>query len=393
MRRLLLRNLACLAAGALLLAPAAARAAGVQIESPVEGATVFGKTEVKAQVFEGAEPVTRVEVYVNGKLVGTVAKPPYTLLFEAGDENIQRELKVVAYGASGVAGSATRVFKPLQIDDTMDLKLQQLFITVNRGQERALDLDQGDFRIADNGKQQQIVTFGKGELPLTAVLLLDTSESMQGERLQGVRRGATAFLQGMKPLDEAAVVMFSDRLLQLTPFSEDKSVLAHALATTQAAGGTAVNDFLYMSLKLLEPRLGRRVVVLLSDGDDVHSVVPMSEVLWKSRTGQAMIYWIQLEGGEKHHSFASAWRNAKDNDKEYDTLAKAVLESGGRIQRIDKVAEIESAFRGILQELREQYVIGYYPTDVRKDGRWHDVRVDVQRFGVRVRTRDGYVDF
>jgi Ca-activated chloride channel family protein len=275
----------------------------------------------------------------------------------------------------------------------MDLRLQQLFVTVNRGEKRALDLGEDDFRIADNGKQQQIVTFGKGELPLTAVLLLDTSESMQGERLEGVRRGATAFLQGMKKLDEAAVLMFSDRLLKITPFSEDKAVIARALANTQAAGGTAVNDYLYMSLKLLEPRLGRRVVILLSDGSDVHSVVPMSDVLWKTHTGQAMIYWIQLEGGEKHHSYASAWRNSKENDKEYDSLAKAVVESGGRIQRIDKVAEIEGAFRSILQELREQYVIGYYPSDIRKDGRWHDIRVNVDQSGVRVRARDGYVDF
>jgi Ca-activated chloride channel family protein len=376
-----------------LLAAGAARATiGVRIDSPAEGTPVFGRTEVKAELF-AAEPVTKVEVYVNGKLVGTVTKPPYAVTFDAGDENVKREIKVVAYGAAGVAGSATRIAVPLQIDDTMDLKLQQLFITVNRGQERALDLDQGDFRIADNGRQQQIVTFGKGELPLTAVLLLDTSESMQGERLEGVRRGATAFLQGMKPLDEAAVLMFSDRLLQVTPFSEDKSLLARSLTKAQAAGGTAVNDFLYMSLKMLEPRLGRRVVILLSDGADVHSVVPMADVLWKTHTGQAMIYWIQLEGGEKHHSYASAWRNAKENDKEYDTLEKAVVESGGRIQRIDKISELEGAFRGILQELREQYVIGYYPSDVKKDGRWHDIRVDVQRFGVHVRARDGYVDF
>ena len=391
MRRPLSTGIVALSLG--LLAAGAARATiGVRIDSPAEGTPVFGRTEVKAELF-AAEPVTKMEVYVNGKLVGTVTKPPYAVTFEAGDENIKREIKVVAYGAAGVAGSATRIAVPLQIDDTMDLKLQQLFITVNRGQNRALDLDQGDFRIADNGRQQQIVTFGKGELPLTAVLLLDTSESMQGERLEEVKRGATAFLQGMKPLDEAAVLMFSDRLLQATPFSEDKSVLARSLTKAQAAGGTAVNDFLYMALKMLEPRLGRRVVILLSDGSDVHSVVPMADVLWKTHTGQAMIYWIQLEGGEKHHSYASAWRNAKENDKEYDTLEKAVVESGGRIQRIDKISELEGAFRGILQELREQYVIGYYPNDVKKDGRWHDIRVDVERSGVRVRTRDGYVDF
>jgi Ca-activated chloride channel family protein len=367
-------------------------ATGVYIESPPEGAPVFGQTEVKVQV-SGDEPVTQVEIFLNGKLMGTVTKPPYVFRFDAGDENIKREFRVVAHTVSGATAIATRKTEPVQIDDTMDLRLQQLFVTVTRGEQRALDLGQDDFRISDNGRDQKIVTFGKGELPLTAVLLLDTSESMQGERLEGVKRGATAFLQGMKPLDEAAVLMFSDRLLQLTPFSEDKSVIARALTKTEAAGGTAVNDYLYMSLKLLEPRLGRRVVILLSDGADVHSVVPMSDVLWKTRTGQAMIYWIQLEGGEKHHSYASAWRNAKENDKEYDTLAKTVVESGGRIQRIDKVSEIEGAFRSILQELREQYVIGYYPSDVRKDGRWHDIDVKVDHFGVKVRSRDGYVDF
>jgi Ca-activated chloride channel family protein len=392
MRRRIATCLGAVLALGLLTTGAARAAVGVQIDSPADGAPIFGQTEVKVQVGAG-EPVTKVEIYINGKLLGTMTKPPYTLTVDAGDENLKRELKVVAYGPAGVIGSSSRTVQPVQIDDTIDLKLQQLFVTVNRGESRALDLSEADFRISDNGKSQQIVTFGKGELPLTAVLLLDTSESMKGERLEGVRRGAKAFLQGMKPLDEAALVMFSDRLLQLTPFSEDKQTLAQALTKTEAAGGTAVNDFLYMSLKLLEPRLGRRVVILLSDGSDVHSVVPMSDVLWKSRTGQAMIYWIQLEGGEKHHSYTSAWRNAELNDKEYETLEKAVVESGGRIQRIDKTAELEGAFRSILQELREQYVIGYYPSDVRKDGRWHDVSVNVQSYGVRVRTRDGYLDF
>jgi Ca-activated chloride channel family protein len=392
MRRGLRGSALILALLALVPAGVLHAATGVYIESPPDGAPVFGPTEVKVQV-SGDEPVGQVDLFVNGKLMGSVNKAPYTFRFDAGDENVKREIKIVAHTASGATAIATRTSQPVQIDDTMDLRLQQLFVTVTRGEQRALDLGQDDFRIADNGKAQKIVTFGKGELPLTAVLLLDTSESMQGERLEGVKRGATAFLQGMKPLDEAAVLMFSDRLLKITPFSEDKAVIARALANTQAAGGTAVNDFLYMSLKLLEPRLGRRVVILLSDGSDVHSVVPMSDVLWKTRTGQAMIYWIQLEGGEKHHSYASAWRNSKENDKEYDTLEKAVVESGGRIQRIDKVAELEGAFRGILQELREQYVIGYYPNDVRKDGRWHDIRVDVDHFGVKVRSRDGYVDF
>ncbi|HBL26146.1 MAG TPA: hypothetical protein DD490_04845 [Acidobacteria bacterium] len=378
---------------AVLLAAAVPSRAAVsaQIVSPTVDQPIFGKTEVKVAI-SSTEAVTRVEIFVNGKLVGTMTRAPWVLSFEAGEQNIQREIKAVAHAASGATATHTVVTRPVQVDEQLDLHLQQLFVTVTRGAARTLDLDEGDFRVFDNGKPQQLITFGRGELPLTAVLLLDTSESMQGERLAAARRGATTFLKGLKDVDEASVVMFSDRLLRATPFVFDKTVLERALGETEASGGTAVNDFLYMSLKLLEPRVGRRVVILLSDGSDVHSVVPMSEVLWKARTGQAMIYWIQLDEN-KHKSYVSSWRSVEENDVEYKTLVKAVEESGGRIEKISAITELESAFQAILQELREQYVLGYYPSDLKKDGRWHEVKVDVRRGGVRARTRDGYLDF
>jgi Ca-activated chloride channel family protein len=375
----------------LLAAGMAQAAVSGQIVSPTADQPIFGRTEVQVAV-SSTEQVTRVEIFVNGKLVGAATQAPWTVSFEAGDQNIKREIKAVVHGASGATATHTVVTNPVQIDDQLDLRLQQLFVTVTRGQTRSLDLDEGDFKIYDNGKAQQIITFGRGELPLTAVLLLDTSESMQGERIKAARRGATTFLSGLKDVDEASVVMFSDRLLRATPFVSEKKALFKALEETEATGGTAVNDFLYMSLKLLEPRVGRRVVILLSDGSDVHSVVPMSEVLWKARTGQAMIYWIQLDEN-KHKSYVSSWRSVEENDKEYKTLVTTVEESGGRIEKINSINELEGAFQAILHELREQYVLGYYPSDMKKDGRWHEVKVDIQRSGVRARTRDGYLDF
>lgn len=392
MRRLVLSQILGGALALLLLAAGAAQAAvSVQILSPAGDQPVFGKTEVQVAV-SSTEQVTRVEIFVNGKLVGTATQAPWTVSFEAGEQNIKREIRAVVHGASGATATHTVVTTPVQIDDQLDLRLQQLFVTVTRGQARTLDLDENDFKIYDNGKAQQIITFGRGELPLTAVLLLDTSESMQGERMEAARRGASNFLNGLRDVDEASVVMFSDRLLRATPFVSDRKVLLKAMSETEAMGGTAVNDFLYMSLKLLEPRVGRRVVILLSDGSDVHSVVPMSEVLWKARTGQAMIYWIQLDES-KHKSYVSSWRSVEKNDEEYKTLIKAVEESGGRIEKIDQISQLEGAFQAILRELREQYVLGYYPSDIKKDGKWHDVKVDVRRSGVRARTRDGYLDF
>jgi Ca-activated chloride channel family protein len=389
-RGALLHRAVTAAAAGLLLAGVALAQVAVRIQSPSPDQPVFGTTQVDVGVSSG-EKVERVEVFVNGKLMGTAQKPPYRFNLDVGDDNIRREFRAVAHTTSGAAAADTIVTVPVQINDEMNLKLRALFASVASFGKSNLTLSQEDFQVFDNGAPQQIVTFGRDELPLTAVLLLDTSESMQGERLEAVRRGTRAFLDGMKPSDEAMLALFSDRLLRFTPFTSDKKELDSAIATTQAAGGTAVNDFLYLSLKLLDARQGQRVVVLFSDGSDVHSVLPAADVLWKARAGQSLIYWIQLGG--KHLSFTSAWRDFKGNDREFDELEKAVKESGGRILAINRVDELEGAFRNILQELRQQYALGYYPTTAKGDGKWHKVEVRLRGGGGRVRTREGYADY
>lgn len=362
----------------------------VRIQSPTSDQPVFGQTDVEVGVRAG-EPIDRVEVFVNGKLMGSSKTPPFRVQVDVGDDNVPREFKAVAYTASGASAADSVTTQPVQIMDELNLKLRALFVSVIRDGSRNLNLTQEDFRVYDNGAEQEVVTFGRDELPLTAVLLLDTSESMREKELEAVRRGAKAFLDGMKPSDEAMIALFSDRLLKFTPFTAEKAVLGGALSGVESAGGTAVNDFLYLSLKALDARQGQRVVVLFSDGSDVHSVLPASDVLWKARAGQSLIYWIQLGG--KRKSFTSAWRDYGANDKEYDDLEKAVRESGGRVMAVERVEELEGAFRNILQELRQQYAIGYYPTNAKGDGSWHKVEVRVKGFSGRVRTREGYADY
>ena len=383
------RRLILAGACGLLLAGAAFAQVSVKIQSPAPDQPVFGPTNVEVGV-RAAEPVSQVELFVDGKLRGTSQKPPYSFNVDLGEENVRREFRAVAHTSSGATGADTVVTVPLQINDEMNLKLRALFVSVVRDGRSNLALEQDDFQVFDNGVPQQIVTFGRDELPLTAVLLLDTSESM-GERQEAVRRGARAFLDGMKPSDEAMLALFSDRLLRFTPFTSDKKKLDSVIASTQAAGGTAVNDFLYLSLKLLDARQGQRVVVLFSDGSDVHSVLPAADVLWKARAGQSLIYWIQLGG--KHQSFTSAWRDFKGNDREYETLENAVRESGGRTLQIDRIEDLEGAFRNILQELRQQYALGYYATTSKGDGSWHKVNVQLKGRGGRVRSREGYADY
>jgi len=219
---------------------------------------------------------------------------------------------------------------------------------------------------------------------------------MKGDRLTAALRGANEFVEGMKPLDQSMVLLFSDRLLRVTEFSEDRDLLSRALTDVEAAGGTSINDHLFLALGQLETEQGRRVVVLFSDGSDVHSVLPMEEVLQKARSSRALIYWIQLrDPGEASEvrEYTSSWRNVEANRREFKALRQAIQESGGRIEVVDSLEGLEEAFAGILKELREQYVLGYYPSEAKHDGAWRNVRVKVDRNNLDVRTREGYFDY
>jgi Ca-activated chloride channel family protein len=284
----------------------------------------------------------------------------------------------------------------IQVDGEVVAELQQLYVTVTSsgGSRRILDLEADDFAIIDNRDQQELVTFARGDVRLTAAILIDSSTSMRGERLRYALRGATSFVDGIRDIDDASLVLFSDRLLHSTPFSHDLEILTAGLGKLQAAGGTALNDHLYLALKRLEHQQGRRVIILLSDGLDSHSALRMSNVTWLAQRSRALIYWLRTGSrSEALESRTSAWKGPEDYRSEYEGLTRTVLETGGRIVTLDKIEDAEDAFREILAELREQYVLGYYPTVNRGDGAWHRVTVRARRSGLLVRTRGGYIDF
>lgn len=373
--------------------PGTERDVEVAIVSP-QAVAVFGPVEVIATV-QSPQPVVRAEIWLDGRLVETITKGPLRATVDAGDENRSHRFEVRAYTGQGSKGSAEVVTPRLKIDDDYRVDLRQLYVTVTRDGERVLDLDRDDLRVFEDGHEQKLVTFERGDVPLTAVLMLDSSESMHGGRLQAALRGARAFASGMKELDEAMLMLFSDRALRATPFTATAAELDASLAGVVAAGGTAINDHLFLALELLDGRQGRRVVVLFSDGGDLLSVLGMREVLWKAQRGQSLIYWLRLaeRGANEGNGPSSAWRNAAANRAELELLEDAIAESGGRIETLASIDDLEPAFRGILEELRGQYVLGYYSNRARHDGSWREVEVKVRRGGGQARTRSGYTDY
>lgn len=369
----------------------------VFLDRPDPFEPAFGELEMKATVVSRI-PVERVVFYVDGVVVGEMEEPPYEMTVNVGARNVEHRFEVIAHGEGGVTASASASTPAIRVDEEVKVSLQQLYVTVTErdGGERVLTLQPEDFEIFDEGRRQELVTFARGDIPFTSMVLLDSSVSMEGAKLRAAIQGASAFFEGMRSHDEGKLLVFSDRVLHTTPFTTVPEVLTVGLSRVTARGGTAVADHLYLALQQIEARQGRRVVVLLSDGVDSHSVLRMARVLERARRSQALIYWLQLPytegGGEELPSLRGYWRTGEEYQEEFERLRQVVEESAGRVRILETVADIEPAFREILRELREQYVLGYYPTRANHDGSFRRVRVEVERAGVDVRCQSGYLD-
>ncbi len=366
--------------------------------NPREGDEVIGEIEIEADVV-AANEVQDVVFFVDGRPIGVLSTAPYRLTINLGDENRSHTFEVVATDSEGNQARARTTTIPVPIGGEYEVDLQQLYVTATVGGDRVLDLERDDFTVLDEGRPQEIVTFEGGDVPFTAALLIDASASMYGLKMEAARAGAAAFIQGMRELDQGKVVVFSDVIQNSTPFSGTKEVLAAGLIGATGQGGTAVNDNLYGAFKLLSARQGRRLVVLLSDGIDSHSVLDGRDLLYHARRSQAMVYWIRLLSSRDpldkrdERQYVSAWRTPEEYRRQVVSLEELVELSGGRIIPARFPEEIEPIFVEILRELREQYALGYYPKERRQDGSWRRINVKVDLPGVSVRTHEGYLDF
>jgi Ca-activated chloride channel homolog len=371
---------------------AALPAAGLDVLllSPRPGQPAFGKVEVRADVLSAA-PVAELVVRVDGRLAARLTEPPWRVDVDVGQDNVGHRFEVEVRDAEGATATAAVTTTAVRVDEEIDLELQQLYVTVRDSGPRGRALDRGAFRVLDDGKRQEIVTFERGDAPLTAVVLVDTSDSMQGAKLDTAIQGAEVFLYGLRELDEARLTLFSDRRIRDSAFSRHADDVTYGLGDAVGSGGTALNDHLYYALRLLDGRQGRRVVIVLSDGIDTDSLLGADDVRWAARRSQATIYWIRLHDPRTPGTYSSSWRSREQQAHELDVLAKTVAESGGTVHEIAGVGEAATAFRDILEELRRQFVLGYYPSRNLDDGSWH--AVDVVLGGRDVRTRDGYIDY
>ncbi|MCB1033933.1 MAG: VWA domain-containing protein [Acidobacteria bacterium] len=381
---------ACALSGLLaVLGPAEAAGEEARILSPSGSAAVFG--EVLFAVETGSSPVEEVELRLDGRTVAKLSDVPFELTVDVGQENAEHLFEAWVRPPSGPVLRLQVTTPAIHVDEVIEADLQQVFVTVTDSSgRRQPGLRREDFRLEDDGRTQDLVTIAFGAIPFTAVVLLDASISMVGPQEHAARAGLAAFADGLADHDEARLLVFGDRLLGASPYTQDAAELVALLEELLPPAGTAIFDHLYMALRLLEPRLGRRVVILLSDGWDVHSVLRMQAVRETARRSQAMIYWLEIPRPRKPSGqFLQSFLPPDEVQAERRRLVRSIEETGGRVLRATNPEEIRSALQEVLQELREQYALGYYPSPA-ADGRWRALRCRVRQRGLRVRAPAGY---
>ena len=247
-------------------------------------------------------------------------------------------------------------------------------------------LDKDEFEIYDNGVKQQISIFEhQTEQALNVVLMVDTSGSTAKElkyEADSASRFFRALLGEGNPQDAAALYTFNWEVREQQPFTRDLRVLDNRLKLLHGEAGTAMYDAVYLGAQRLEPRSGRKVIVVITDGGDTVSKVSVHKALEAAQLADAVIYAIVVK---------PITNDAGRNMGGEHALEFMAHGTGGRTFQPTVGPELDKAFSAIITELRTQYRLGFYPRGIAPtNDRFHRLEVRVLRPDLRVSARNGY---
>lgn len=260
----------------------------------------------------------------------------------------------------------------------LDARMVQIPVTVtDMGDRPRMDLQASDFRLYEDGVEQQVANFSMADGPISAGVVFDTSGSMKG-RMDDSRAALELLFQTAVPNDEFCLVRFSDRPELVAPMTHDPAMVSRLLGTVIPHGWTALYDAIFYSLQEMRRATNsRRVLLILSDGEDNNSRYSESETVSRMREADVRVYAIGL------------FRQTR-------CLAKMAAETGGRMIWVHKLSELKDAVSTLSLEMRNTYVLSYFSTNPSAEGKYRRVRVEVhpQRGGeqLRVAWRHGYYE-
>jgi Ca-activated chloride channel family protein len=361
-------------------------AGDLRIVVPTAGQRVEGLITVRAEVAPGlAGRVARLSFRADGEALCTRERPPYECEWDAGRRagvHVVRALAELADGSRRVAtvrtsGAPRRSAGAAAFTVAADVNVVQVIAIVTDARGRFVSgLGESDFRVFEDDVRQSVShLIGEGA-PREVVVAVDMSSSM-ADVMPQVRKAVRAFLGALRPDDQLTLLAFNDNVFTLARRETDPQARLRAVDRLAPWGGTALYDVLLRAMDLLSQRKGRKVLVVFTDGEDQSSRSSFADVQRRAEVNDAPIYMI-------------GQGRATTDGRLRDVLEKMSGMSGGRAFHTDRLNELEPAFAQIVEELDNQYLLGYEPHDPARDGSWRRIRLEVEGTGRRVRARQGY---
>ena len=249
----------------------------------------------------------------------------------------------------------------------MNVDLVLVPITVTDPMNRLVTgLEQEDFKIYENNGEQRIKSFASEDAPVSIGIIFDLSGSMTSKLIRA-RESILQFIKTANPQDEFFVIGFNDRPELIEDFTSSVEDIQARLATVRSGHRTALLDAIYYGVaKMKDARHERKALLVVSDGGDNRSRYTEGEVRSQVRESDVEIYSIGI---------FDAYAATPEERTGPLLLNELCEETGGRMFRVDDLSEMADIAEKISTELRNQYVIGYTPKDMHRDGKWRKVKV------------------
>jgi Ca-activated chloride channel homolog len=382
-------------------------APALQFVAPRRLATVVGPSVAQLSVSPPAgASVVSITLSVDGTEAGVRTSPPWSFPWSAGDATRGHRLIAVAKFSDGTEARASVDTSRLTVNETEEVALVNVYAIARDAKGGYVsDLSESDFKLFENEKPQTVDRFSAERRPLRIGIVLDTSLSMEGDKLKAAITAAVEFLGILEPGDEGLVVEFSDEVRILQDLTSNRSELEAAIRKGTAQGGTALYDAIYRASERLAEFDGRRVIVLLSDGRDEAanglepgSLHTLEEAQDRALRNEVMVFAIGL-GRSLARDAKALKENPTARAEELDFFGRkplvAILDalaqtSGGSAVFSPGAGQLKRSFESIASDLRHQYALAYRSDDKRHDGAWRAIKVAVSRPGVTVTNRKGY---
>jgi len=259
-----------------------------------------------------------------------------------------------------------------------------LFTVTDRKGKLVTDLDKSDLKLFEDNKTQTITNFSREtDLPLTMALVIDTSTSIR-DRFKFEQEAAIDFLyRTLRPKkDKAFLITFDSAIELVQDYTDNPEILSKAIRQIRPGGGTKMLDAIYLTCQeKLKAETGRKILILISDGDDNLSLETLVSTLEMAQKSDVTIFAIST------NSSGFFGITAPKADKNLKRLAE---ETGGRAFFPFKAEDLASSFQDIGAELRSQYSLAYRSTNPARDGSFRSIRIETERKSLKVKSRKGY---